>query len=113
MSTKPREPQPPERELPSRGLPERDPELKGDNPARIDARIDELGNDTPEIGPDSAGQSGGSEGLSDIQEASGESVEELAGSGQVLESDALAGVEYAGDHPEKPLPTHEKDPRAA
>jgi hypothetical protein len=109
MSTKPREPQLPERELPSKGLPERDPELKGDN----QARVDELGNDPAEIGPDSAGQSGGSEGLSDIQEASGESVEELAGSGQALESDALAGVEYAGDHPEKPLLTHERDPRAA
>lgn len=109
MSTKPREPRLPERELPPKGLPERDPELKSDN----QARVDELGNDPEQVGPDSAGQSGDSEGLSDIQQASDESVEELAASGQALESDALAGVEYAGDHPEKPLPTHEKDPRAA
>lgn len=104
-----RKPQLPERELPQKGLPERDPELKGDK----QARLDEFGNDPAEVGPDSAGQSGGSEGLSDIQEATGESVEELAGSGQALESDALAGVEDAADHPEKPLPTHQKDPRAA
>jgi len=109
MSTKPREPQLPERELSSQGLPERDPELKSDN----QARIDELSNDAGQIAPDSAGQSGGSEGLSDIQEASDESVEELAGSGQALESDALADVEYAADHPEKPVPTHERYPRAA
>jgi hypothetical protein len=104
-----RKPQLPERELPQQGLPERDPELKGDN----QARLDELGDDPAEVGPDSAGQAGGSEGLSDIQEASDESVEELAGSGQALESDALAGIEDAADHPEKPLPTHRKDPRAA
>jgi hypothetical protein len=99
----------PERELPADGLPQRDPELKGDN----QARLDELGGDPAEIGPDSAGQSGGSEGLSDMQEASDESVEELAGEGQGFESDVLAGSEYAADHPEKPLPTHERDPRAA
>jgi hypothetical protein len=104
-----RKPQLPERELPGQGLPERDPELKGDN----QARRDELGNDPSEVGPDSAGQSGGSEGLSDIQQASDESIEELAGSGQGIESDFLAGVEAAADHPEKPLPTHQKDPRAA
>jgi hypothetical protein len=109
MSTNPREPQLPERELPSKGLPDRDPELKGDN----QARIDELGSDPGQTGADSAGQSGGSEGLSDIQQASDQSIEELADEGQALESDALAGVEYAGDHPEKPVPTHEKDPRAA
>ena len=80
-----------ERELPENGLPERDPELKSDN----QARLDELGDDQGQIGPDSAGQSGGSEGLSDMQDASDESVEELAGSGQALESIALAGVEQA------------------
>jgi hypothetical protein len=109
MSTNPREPQLPERELPSQVPPERDPELKGDN----QARIDELGNDPGQTGADSAGQSGGSEGLSDIQQASDQSIEELADEGQALESDALAGVEYAGDHPEKSVPTHERDPRAA
>jgi hypothetical protein len=109
MSANPRQPQLPERELPSDGLPERDPELKIDN----QARLDEVGNDPRQVGPDSAGQSGGSEGLSNIQQASDESVEELADEGQALESDALAGVEDAGDHPEQPVPTHERDPRAA
>ncbi len=91
------------------GLPERDPELRSDN----QAQLDELGDNPAEVGPDSAGQAGDSEGLSDVQEASDESVDELAESGQGLESDAVAGVEDAGNHPEKPLPTHEKDPRAA
>lgn len=104
-----RKPQLPERELPAEGLPERDPELKGDH----QARLDEQGDDPTEIGPGGARQSGGSEGLSDMQEASDESVEELAGEGQGFESDILAGSEYAADHPEKPLPTHERDPRAA
>jgi len=53
-----RKPQLPERELPQKGLPERDPELKSDK----QARLDELGDDPAEVGPDSAGQSGGSEG---------------------------------------------------
>jgi hypothetical protein len=75
MSTNPREPQLPERELPSQVLPERDPELKGDN----QARIDEPRNDPGQIGLDSAGQSGGSEGLSGVQQTSDESIESIRG----------------------------------
>jgi hypothetical protein len=90
-------------------LPERDPELRSDN----QAQLDELGDDPAEVGRDSAGQSGGSEGLSSIEDASDESVEELAGTGQAIESDVVAGIEYAADHPEMPVPTREKDPRAA
>lgn len=63
-------------------LPERDPELRNDN----QAQLDELGDDPAEVGPDSAGQSGGSEGLSGVEEASDENVEELAGTGQAIES---------------------------
>ncbi|HEY6766424.1 MAG TPA: hypothetical protein VI386_16830 [Candidatus Sulfotelmatobacter sp.] len=90
-------------------LPERDPELRRDN----QAQLDELGTDASEVGPGSAGQSGDSEGLSNIPDATGESVEDLAETDQALESQAVAGSEYAADHPEKPVPTHEKDPRAA
>jgi hypothetical protein len=41
-------------------------------------QLDELGDDPAQIGPRSAGQSGGSQGFSHIAEANEESVEELA-----------------------------------
>jgi hypothetical protein len=93
----------------SQELPERDPELRSDN----EAQLDELGNDPTQVGTDSAGQSGDAIGLSDVEEANEESVAELAETDQALESAAVAGVEQAGDRPERPVPTHEKDPRAA
>ena len=59
----------------------------------------------------SAGQSGGSQGLSRTSEAP-ESVEELADSGQALEADAVSGFEDAADHPERPVRTHQEARRA-
>ena len=53
-----------------------------------------------------AGQSGGSQGLSRQAEVAPESVEELADTGQAWESDAIAGVEDAADHPEHPVRAH-------
>jgi hypothetical protein len=49
------------------------------------------------MGPGSAGQSGDTQGLSDVAEAGGESVEELVEEGQYLEADAVDGVENAPD----------------
>jgi hypothetical protein len=49
------------------------------------------------VGPDSAGQSGDTQGLSDIAEAGPESVEELVEEGQYIEADAISGVENAPD----------------
>jgi hypothetical protein len=46
---------------------------------------------------DSAGQSGDTQGLSDIAEAGSESVAELVEEGQFLEADAISGVENAPD----------------
>jgi len=46
-------------------------------------------------GPDSAGQSGDTQGLSDVAEAGSESVEELVEEGQFFEADAIEGVEDA------------------
>jgi len=43
-----------------------------------------------------------------VEDASDESVEELAGSEQALEAAAVDGVEDAADHPERPVPTHEE-----
>ena len=49
------------------------------------------------MGPGSAGQSGDTQGLSDVAEASSESVEELVEEGQFFEAEAISGVENAPD----------------
>jgi hypothetical protein len=48
-------------------------------------------------GPDSAGQSGDNQGLSDVADADSQSVEELAEEGQAFEAEAIEGVENAPD----------------
>ena len=83
---------------------ERDLELEGDE----QAQLDELGDDPAQVGTRSAGQSGGSQGLSEVAEANEESVEELADTDQAFESAAVEGVEDAADHPERPTHTHEE-----
>ena len=85
-------------------LDERSPELKGD----LEAQLDELGSDPSEVGMNSAGQSGGSLGLSTDADASEDSVEDLADTDQAMEASAVEGVEDAADHPERPTHTHEE-----
>jgi hypothetical protein len=70
-----------------------------------EARLDELGDDPGQVGSDSAGQSGDAQGLSRIEDANEESVEELADTDQAYEADVVQGVEDAGDHPEKEVHT--------
>jgi hypothetical protein len=56
----------------------------------------------PESEPErslAAGQSGDVEGLSDIEDADSESVEELAEEGQDYEAEIVSGVERAADRP--------------
>lgn len=48
-------------------------------------------------GPDSAGQSGDTQGLSSVEEAGPESVAELVEEGQSFEAEAIEGVEDAPD----------------
>jgi hypothetical protein len=48
-------------------------------------------------GPRSAGQSGDTQGLSDVAEAGAESVEELVEEGQSFEAEVISGVEDAPD----------------
>jgi hypothetical protein len=48
-------------------------------------------------GPGSAGQSGDTQGLSDIAEAGSESVQELVEEGQYFEAEVLLGVEAADE----------------
>ena len=49
------------------------------------------------LGPNSAGQSGDTQGLSDVEESTSESVEELLEEGQFFEAEVLSGVENAPD----------------
>jgi N utilization substance protein A len=50
-----------------------------------------------ELGPDSAGQSGDLQGISDVADADSESVKELVEEGNAFEADAVDGVENAKD----------------
>jgi hypothetical protein len=50
-----------------------------------------------DVASDSAGQSGDTQGLSDIEQADSESVEELLEEGQSFEAEAISGVEDAPD----------------
>jgi N utilization substance protein A len=65
-------------------------EATPDETAEITAAPDDLGSN-----PDDAGQSGGSEGLSEVATESSDSVRDLADTGQALEADAVEGVEDA------------------
>jgi len=49
------------------------------------------------VGPGSAGQSGDTQGLSDVAEAGPESVQELVEEGQSFEAEVIGGVEDAPD----------------
>jgi hypothetical protein len=55
----------------------------------------------------SAGQSGDLQGLSDIEGADSESVDELVEEGNAFEADVVAGVESAGDDGVREVHTHE------
>lgn len=70
------------------------------------ARADELGDDPGQVGPDSAGQSGDTQQLSSIADATEDSVEDLEEAGQDTEALIVDGIEDAADHPERPVHTH-------
>jgi hypothetical protein len=72
-----------------------------------EAQLDELGSDPGQVGSDSAGQSGDTQGLSQESDAADESVEELADTDQAYEAGIVDGVEEAEDHPERPVYTRE------
>ena len=60
-----------------------------------------------ETGPDSAGQGGATQQISDTPIADSESVEELAEEGNAFEADAIYGVENASDPDVAEVITHE------
>jgi hypothetical protein len=80
--------------------------MRNDDPNDNEARLDDLGNDPGQVGPDSAGQSGDPQQLSPVADSSEESVEELADTDQAIEAAAVDGSEDAADHPERPVHTH-------
>ena len=73
-----------------------------------EARPDEQGTDRGQVGPDSGGQSGDTQGLSGTASVAYESIEELATDDQSLEASFVEGVSDAGNHPEQPARTHER-----
>jgi hypothetical protein len=83
---------------------QRSPELK----EGLQAQLDEFGTDPRQVGADSAGQSGDLQQVSDVEQSSDASVEELAETDQAVEAAALDGVEDAADHPERPVHTHDE-----
>ncbi len=59
------------------------------------------------LGSGSAGQSGDLQGLSDVEGADSESVDELIEEGNAFEADVISGVERADNADEKEVRTHE------
>jgi hypothetical protein len=57
--------------------------------------------------PRPAGQSGDSQGLSNVESADSQSVDELVEEGNAFEADIVTGVERAGSNDEKEVRTHE------
>ena len=55
------------------------------------------------LGPNSAGQSGDTQGISDKAESSSESIEELLEEGQFIEAGVLEGIEDSADGDPTPL----------
>jgi hypothetical protein len=79
-----------------------------DNRDKVDPRsYGSVEPDNEDTGPDSAGQSGDTQGLSGIAESSSESVEELVEEGQFFEAGVLSGVENAPDADVSEVHTHE------
>jgi len=58
-------------------------------------------------GPDSAGQAGDLQGLSDVESADSESVDELIEEGNAFEAGVVSGVEEAGRRGEREVHTRE------
>jgi hypothetical protein len=63
--------------------------------------------DTDQLGPESAGQSGDTQGLPDAVDADSESVAELAEEGQAFEAGIISGVEDAGGSDPREVTTRE------
>jgi len=70
--------------------------------------IETINLDPKGLGAKSGGQSGALQGLSDIESASSESVEELLEEGNAFEAEVVKGVEDAPDADEGEVRTHQR-----
>ena len=73
------------------------------------AELVEFDADSKQAASESSGQSGDTQALSPDGEAADESVKELAEDDQAYEAGVVAGVENAGNHPERPVRSHEDE----
>jgi hypothetical protein len=64
---------------------------------KTNSAADPVGVKEEKPGPEAGGQSGDTQGLSDVAEADSESVEELVEEGQFFEAAVVSGVENAPD----------------
>lgn len=72
-----------------------------------DVAMDSITDAQRRPGPGSAGQSGDTQGLSNVGEATSESVMELVEEGQAFEAGIVAGIEDAPDADQGPVTTRE------
>jgi hypothetical protein len=72
-----------------------------------EAELVELDADAEQVGSENAVQSGDTQGLAPDGEAANQSVEQLAEEDQAYEAGVVEGVEDAGNHPERPVRSHE------
>ncbi|HSY31017.1 MAG TPA: hypothetical protein VLA42_03425 [Verrucomicrobiae bacterium] len=70
--------------------------------------VETINLDPKGLGSKSGGQSGDLQGLSDIQSADSESVDELLEEGNSFEAEAVKGVEDAPDADEGEVRTHQR-----
>lgn len=83
----------------------RDRETEIDDSPTGSLTEDEETNERP--GPGSGGQSGDTQGLSNVEEATSESVLELVEEGQAFEAGIISGIENAPDADAGPIRTRE------
>ena len=76
-------------------------------PRKKSERVGEVAFPPERPGPRSGEQSGDLQGLSRLEAADSESVDELIEEGNAFEADVVAGVESAGDADEEEVHTHE------
>jgi hypothetical protein len=72
-----------------------------------EAELVEFNADLEQVDSESAGQSGDTQGLASDGEAANQSVKELVEDEQAYEAGVVDGVEDAGNHPERPVRSHE------
>jgi hypothetical protein len=72
-----------------------------------EAELVELDADSEQVDSESGGQSGDTQGLAQDGEAANQSVKQLAEDDQPYEAGVVEGVEDAGNHPERPVRSHE------